>query len=208
MSCFFTFTIHNHQFHQSFHSHNTKVHSHNTKVHGHNTNVHNTKVPRFKGFTVTIPTFTIARFKGFTVTISRRRDGARSFTVPARARASHPPPAEIARLAPRGAELPSYADFSRTLAARRRGRFWPPQAGPGETKVKPNTGLGSRERSRAHGPLYQTRPKYQMCCSLGLRSAPNLRPPLAQLRLGELQFCAPFGAASAFAVSDTVAVLC
>ena len=79
--------------------------------------------------------------------ISRRRDGARSFTVPARARASHPPPAEIAGLAPRGAELPSYADFSRTRAARWRGWFWPPQAGPGETKVEPNTGLGSRERS-------------------------------------------------------------
>ena len=43
-----------------------------------------------------------------------RRDGARSFTVPARARASHPPPAEITRLAPRGAELPSYANFSCT----------------------------------------------------------------------------------------------
>jgi len=46
--------------------------------------------------------------------ISRRRDGARSFTVLARARASHSPPVEIARLVPRGAELPSYAYFSRT----------------------------------------------------------------------------------------------
>jgi len=78
-------------------------------------------------------------------------------SIPARARASHPPPAEIARLAPRGAEFPSYADFSCTRATRRRGRFWPPQAEPGETKVEPNTGLSSRERSRAQGPPYQTR---------------------------------------------------
>ena len=69
-----------------------------------------------------------------TQSLARRSDCARSFTVPARARASHPPPAEIARLAPRGAELPSYADFSSTRVARRRGRFWPPQAGPGRQK--------------------------------------------------------------------------
>ena len=92
--------------------------------------------------------------------ISRRRDDARSFTVPARARASHLPPAEIVRLVPHGAELPSYADFSCTRAARRRGRFWPLQARPGETKVKPNTGLNSRERSGVHEPPHQTRPKH------------------------------------------------
>ena len=33
-----------------------------------------------------------------------------------------------------------------------------PTGRAGETKVEPNTGLGSRERSRAHGSRYQTQP--------------------------------------------------
>ena len=56
--------------------------------------------------------------------ISRRRDDARSFTIPARACASHLPPAKLARLAPRGAELPTYTNFSRTRAAKSKGQFW------------------------------------------------------------------------------------
>jgi len=45
---------------------------------------------------------------------------------------------QIAQLAPCGAGLSSYGDFSRTTEARPRGWFWPQQTGPREGKVEPN----------------------------------------------------------------------
>jgi hypothetical protein len=101
-----------------------------------------------------------------------REEGGSSFTIPARACQSHPPPSEIAPNRPRAAELCSYAGIWRSSGARRRGHFFLPRAGLPDHKRPPNTGLCSRGRSRALGPPVQTRPWFpgsmvmrsKVCC--------------------------------------------
>ena len=99
----------------------------------------------------------------YTPWISRQRVGARNFH---HSRTSPRELPAVARIAPksaarasRGAELPSYEIFSRRSGARQRWRFWPSQARPRGGKVEPNAWMGSQERSRAHMPPYQTRPR-------------------------------------------------
>jgi hypothetical protein len=87
-----------------------------------------------------------------------REEGGSSFTIPARARQSHPPPSEIAPNHPRATELCSYAGIWCSSGARRRGHFCLSRAGLPDHKRPPNTGLHSRGRSRALGPPVQTRP--------------------------------------------------